>query len=561
MEKKSHLVLIISIVTVILLAMLVGILVYFNLPAQRIRRMLKSANKYIAEENYDEAILTLQKMLEIDPKNEDLYVLLADTYEKNGDIDKEIEFLQEAVILMPENQKIADVLSDVNPEVTISEAEGTYNNPVRLTLDATENSKIFYIVSGTGVNDTNSDEGSVTGNKENEYSEPITLGKNGKYSIEYYAVSKTGYEGEHKTATYVIKLDESKYHFNEWVDEADGKHYYEADGSSVTGWHKIGGLWYFFDKSGVMLIGLQEYEENTYYLGTDGIMRTGWQEINGKKYYFNDSGAMLKNQWIDGTYYVGADGTMLTNAYTPDGYYVDADGKYISESGSGSMAGQTVQYTLIGYEVNGLPESVDESNVNKNIIIHYLSDTQLEVEIWNNGSNLTFEYRDMGYWYPVLASEGSLHFEGDKLYADVGRTDPDDRFIYAKVGSAASQQGIQEDIWNGEYSVANHTPIHRYLPGFPEGSGVDYLYADNNSVHIKGLFNKAYYNDDYQFIGYHEKILKFSDNCTFWGAGGEDGIWPFSSKSEFIQILNSHNGLGFLITVENDYIVKAVLAS
>ena len=42
MEKKSHLVLIISIVTVILLAMLVGILVYFNLPAQRIRRMCQT---------------------------------------------------------------------------------------------------------------------------------------------------------------------------------------------------------------------------------------------------------------------------------------------------------------------------------------------------------------------------------------------------------------------------------------------------------------------------------------------------------------------------------------
>ena len=81
MEKKSNLILIISIVTGILLAALVGILVFFNLPAQRIRRMLKTANKYIAEENYDEAILTLQQMLEIDPKNEDLYFLLADTYE------------------------------------------------------------------------------------------------------------------------------------------------------------------------------------------------------------------------------------------------------------------------------------------------------------------------------------------------------------------------------------------------------------------------------------------------------------------------------------------------
>ncbi|WP_175456419.1 tetratricopeptide repeat protein [Oribacterium sp. KHPX15] len=332
MEKKSSPIIIISVVTGILLVSLVGMLVYFNLPAQRIRRMLKSANKYIAEENYDEAILTLQKMLEIDPKNEDLYVMLADTYEKNGDIDKEVEFLQEAVTLMPENQKISEVLLDVYPEVTISEAEGTYKDPVRLTLDAPGDSKIYYIITGTGSGDTNSADNSETGNKENEYSEPITLGKNGKYSIEYYAVSKNGYEGEHKKGTYVIELDESKYHFNEWVNEADGRHYYEADGKSVTGWKKIGELWYLFDKSGVMLTGLQEDNGKTYYLGTDGAMLTGWQEIKGKKYYFDESGAMLKNQWIDDTYYVGADGAMLVDTVTPDGKRVGKDGKKMDEA-------------------------------------------------------------------------------------------------------------------------------------------------------------------------------------------------------------------------------------
>ncbi|WP_031555808.1 hypothetical protein, partial [Oribacterium sp. FC2011] len=68
MEKKSSPIIIICVLTGILLAALAGMLVFFNLPAQRIRRMLKSANKYIAEENFNEAILTLQKMIEIDPK-------------------------------------------------------------------------------------------------------------------------------------------------------------------------------------------------------------------------------------------------------------------------------------------------------------------------------------------------------------------------------------------------------------------------------------------------------------------------------------------------------------
>ncbi|WP_049962555.1 tetratricopeptide repeat protein [Oribacterium sp. FC2011] len=318
MEKKSNPIIIISVMTGILLVALVGMLVFFNLPAQRIRRMLKTANKYIAEENYDEAILTLKKMIEIDPKNEELYVLLANTYEKNGDIEKEVEFLQKATILMPKQQKISEVLLDVYPEVTLSKSSGTYTDPVTLSMSSSEGSEIFYKVSGS--------------DNESKYSSPLSLGKNGKYTIEYYAVSKNGYEGEHKTATYLINLDESKYHFNEWVDESDGRHYYDENGVSATGWFQLKGKWYLFDSNGVMLTGFREDKGNTYYLRTDGIMVIGWQDINGKRYYFNDSGAMLKNQWIDNAFYVGADGAMLVDTVTPDGQKVGKDGKKYSQT-------------------------------------------------------------------------------------------------------------------------------------------------------------------------------------------------------------------------------------
>ncbi|WP_031547567.1 tetratricopeptide repeat protein [Oribacterium sp. FC2011] len=211
MEKKSNSILIISVLTGIFLTALVGMLVYFNLPAQRIRRMIKTANKFIAEENYDEAILTLQKMIEIDPKNENIYVLLADTYEKTGDIDKEISLLQGAVDVLPEAENLSEALEQAYTNVNISEREGTYKDPVNLVLRAPKDSKIYYRVTDAGEDDTNFADDSETGNEENEYTKPINLEKNGKYSIEYYAVSKNGYEGDHKTATYVIELDESKY--------------------------------------------------------------------------------------------------------------------------------------------------------------------------------------------------------------------------------------------------------------------------------------------------------------------------------------------------------------
>lgn len=117
MEKKSNIVLIISVVTGILLVILIGMLMFFYLPAQRIRRMLKSANKYIAEENYDEAILTLQKMIEIDPKNENIYLLLADTYKKSGEIDKEIDLLKKASDILPESVYLSEALAQVYQDV------------------------------------------------------------------------------------------------------------------------------------------------------------------------------------------------------------------------------------------------------------------------------------------------------------------------------------------------------------------------------------------------------------------------------------------------------------
>ncbi len=70
-----------------------------------------------------------------------------------------------------------------------------------------EDCKIYYIITETGVDGANSAGNSGTCNIENEYNEPIPLENNGKYSIEYYVVSKNGYEGEHKNGTYIIELD------------------------------------------------------------------------------------------------------------------------------------------------------------------------------------------------------------------------------------------------------------------------------------------------------------------------------------------------------------------
>lgn len=56
--------------------------------------MIDKAYNFITEQNFEEAIAVFEKVIEIDPKNVDAYIGIAEAYEKNGDIDKAIEWLE-----------------------------------------------------------------------------------------------------------------------------------------------------------------------------------------------------------------------------------------------------------------------------------------------------------------------------------------------------------------------------------------------------------------------------------------------------------------------------------
>ena len=43
---------------------------------------LKSAKKYLLSEDYEKAIVRLNKAIKIEPKNVESYILLVDTYQK-----------------------------------------------------------------------------------------------------------------------------------------------------------------------------------------------------------------------------------------------------------------------------------------------------------------------------------------------------------------------------------------------------------------------------------------------------------------------------------------------
>lgn len=63
-------------------------------------------------------------------------------------------------------------------------------------------------------------------------------------------------------------------------------------GARATGWKSLGGNWYRFSNSGIMLTGWQKIGYYWYYMNSSGVMQTGWQKINGYWYYLNSEGEM-----------------------------------------------------------------------------------------------------------------------------------------------------------------------------------------------------------------------------------------------------------------------------
>ena len=89
-------------------------------------------------------------------------------------------------------------------------------------------------------------------------------------------------------------------------------------------WEKVGGVWYYFDKDGIML-------SNTifdgYLFSNSGAMaESAWVKQDGKWYYAQASGSLIKNKWdkIGGVwYYFNKDATMASNQWQGN-YYLKA---------------------------------------------------------------------------------------------------------------------------------------------------------------------------------------------------------------------------------------------
>ena len=105
-------------------------------------------------------------------------------------------------------------------------------------------------------------------------------------------------------------------HQSDGWEQKNNEWYYYENGAAVTDWKMIGGVWYYFDASGIMQIGWQWIASNWYFFNPSGDMQVGWKQINGDWYYFYDNGHMVSNDTLS----IG--GTSYT---------FDASGRWITE--------------------------------------------------------------------------------------------------------------------------------------------------------------------------------------------------------------------------------------
>lgn len=128
--NKTLLLIVALILGIVLIALLV-IFVPKAAKAKSVEKQLSLGEKYIDELDYEQAIASYLAVIEIDPKNEDAYLALADIYMEMGEYEKAEEILEQAEeeIL---SKDIWEKQQDV--EEAIEEAENIENTPTQAVV-------------------------------------------------------------------------------------------------------------------------------------------------------------------------------------------------------------------------------------------------------------------------------------------------------------------------------------------------------------------------------------------------------------------------------------------
>ena len=287
---------------------------YLNSASVRYDSLLKKGDNLIKATQYDEAVQSLEKEKGSFKVDERYYLLLSSALSKAGRHEDAVSCLEEAVKNFPNSETVKSALTELNPKVSSNISEETYHDSITVELKS-DYGKIIY---------------SLTGGKEDvaqaEYTSPIPISRNGKYTILAYALSSDGAKGELYTKEFTVDLDKEKYHLSSFMDTEEGKIYIDENGDKAIGWTLIDGSYYYFNEKGIMQSGFLDLDGERYYLDSDGKMHTGRLDLGDKSYYFDEKGHMIRDAWMENRYYLDENGEMLKDQKNSEGIYFDKNG-------------------------------------------------------------------------------------------------------------------------------------------------------------------------------------------------------------------------------------------
>ena len=96
MNTKRKLITIIIGIEAVMIAAVIVFLFYINSDTVRINRQLELAQRYLLEEDYEQAIAAFEIVIEIDPKNVDAYLGLAEAYVSVDELKNAVRTLEKA---------------------------------------------------------------------------------------------------------------------------------------------------------------------------------------------------------------------------------------------------------------------------------------------------------------------------------------------------------------------------------------------------------------------------------------------------------------------------------
>ena len=370
----------------------------------RVQEQLDLGSKYMAELDYESAIVALNKAIKIDPKNVDAYKMLAEVYEKSGRLDDARATLEKVLDLddlsSDNEDEINNRIKNLDCHVAISKLPGEYDEPTALELSNIGSNDIYYSI------DTKDGRLVATDMK---YTSPILLDEDGNYIVKAYTVDSSGNKHDSTEVKYTIKLSKEHSEKDSWESVGNIYRYRGKDGKIVTGWQQIDGSWYYFKENGDMATGVADINGVKYCFDEDGVMLTGWQKLNGKWYYLGDDGAAKSgSQSIDGKqYYFGEDGDMLTGWQQIAGKWY-----YISDSGEVSMGWKEIDGKWYYFASNG------EMKTNQYIDGYYVGADGVRTDIMQEPVPPSKKYTDQFRYEKYKQRDGNFpdeYYESDRL--------------------------------------------------------------------------------------------------------------------------------------------------